>query len=251
MSVSKRFDLTGRKALITGSSRGIGRGIAIALAEAGAEVIVHASREGGKLDETVAEIVKAGGKARGIAADLGDSAQVKRLAAEAGEPDILILNASIQSYQVIDNFTTEEFDRQYTVNMRSSFELISLCLPAMKRRNWGRLIAIGSVNQYKPAARLAIYSSTKSALSNLMNNCAREYSKYGITANDIAPGVIVTDRNSEVLKDEEFSAKIMSLIPAARFGNTDDCAGLALLLCSEAGSYITGADIPVAGGMQL
>ena len=250
-NVMSMFNLAGRTALVTGSSRGIGRAIVLALASAGARVVVHGSRPDANLDRTVAEARAAGSDAAGIAADLGSSAEVKRLIAAAGQPDILVLNASVQSYQTVEQFTAEEFLRQYEINVRSSFELLQGMLPAMKKRRWGRILAIGSVNQYKPAARLAIYSSTKAALDNLMNNCAREYAPFGITVNDLAPGVFVTDRNSEALKDEQFRDRILGLIPAGRFGKLEECAALALLLCSDAGGYITGAEIPVTGGMHL
>ena len=105
--------------------------------------------------------------------------------------------------------------------------------------------------QWKQSPRLCIYASTKSAQVNMIMNCARSYAKFGITANNIAPGVIATDRNKAALDDPAMAEMIMKQIPAARFGTAEDCAGLALLLCSDAGSYITGADIPVAGGMQL
>ncbi len=245
------FDLHGKKALVTGSSRGIGRRIAMALAEAGAEVIVHGSRPGEILEKTAADIRDAGGKAVTVAADLSSEQGMRDLIESCGEVDILVLNASVQSYQLIEDFDAEEFRRQYEVNVRASFELIKAALPGMKKKNWGRILSIGSVNQCKPSPRLAVYSSTKAALMNLILNCARQYSRYGITANNIAPGVILTDRNEAVLKDENFSNELLKTIPAGRFGTVDDCAGIALLLCSDAGAYITGADIPVAGGMDL
>ncbi|MDA3798116.1 MAG: SDR family oxidoreductase [Kiritimatiellae bacterium] len=245
------FDLKGRRALVTGSSRGIGKGIAMALADAGADVIIHASSEGSRMSETVAEIEAAGGKAVGIAADLSDDVQIDELIKKVEHVDILILNASIQSYQNVENFSSEEFQREYKVNLESTFKLIQGFVPSMKDRGRGRIITIGSVNQYKPAYRLSIYSTTKAAQVNLMMNCAKEYASFGITVNNIAPGVILTDRNSGILADEGFRQKILEMVPAGRFGDLTDCAGLALLLSSDAGSYITGTDIPVAGGMQL
>ncbi len=255
MDLNAMFGLTGRVALVTGSSRGIGRALALALAAAGAKVAVHGSHREGPLDQTVAEIRQAGGTAEGLAADLSDSAATRGLVAECrtklGAPDILILNASIQSYQTIEDFTAAEWERQGAVNLRSSFELIQEVLPEMRRKRWGRLLAIGSVNQWRPSPRLAIYASTKAALVNIMLGCARQYAADGVTANNLAPGVIVTDRNREALADDAFREKVLGMIPAGRFGTAEDCAGLALLICSEAGAYITGADIPVAGGMQL
>jgi len=255
MDFKTLFNLDGRCALVTGSSRGIGNAIATALAEAGASVIVHGSRKGGALDAALEAIKAKGGKAAGVAADIGDSAGVASLVSESkaafGHVDILVLNASIQSYQFLEDFTEEEFFRQYNANLKSSFELIKAFLPGMKERSWGRVLSIGSVNQWKPSPKLPIYASSKAALANLVLNCARESSKYGVTANNLAPGVILTDRNREALGDKEYSDKILSMIPAGRFGNVADCAGLALLLCSDAGGYITGADIPVDGGMGL
>ena len=251
----KLFDLTGKTALITGSSRGIGRAIALRFAEAGASVIVHGSRAGEKLSETVAEIKSNGGKAIGIAADLSDSQQISQLVKEVNDTfnsiDILVLNASIQSYMTVEEFDEFEFEKEYAVNLKSSFGLIKAVLPHMKSQKWGRVLSIGSVNQWKQNPRLSVYSTTKSAQVNLIMNCAREYSKYGITFNNLAPGVISTDRNREALVNEEIRLKLIKMIPADRLGSSEDCTGPALMLCSEAGAYITGADIPVTGGMHL
>jgi NAD(P)-dependent dehydrogenase (short-subunit alcohol dehydrogenase family) len=249
------FNLTGKAALITGSSRGIGRAIALKFAEAGANVIVHGSRSGEKLSQTVAEINSAGGKAVEIAADLSESRQVAHLVEEAvntfGGIDILVLNASIQSYMTVEEFDELEFEKEYAVNLKSSFELIKAALPHMKTQKWGRVLSIGSVNQWKQNPRLSIYSTTKSAQVNLIMNCAREYSRYGITFNNLAPGIISTDRNRDALSNEEVRQRLLKAVPAARIGNSEDCVGPALMLCSEAGAYITGADLPVTGGMHL
>ena len=144
-----------------------------------------------------------------------------------------------------------DFDEHFRVNVGSSISLIQAFLPQMQKNKWGRVIALGSVNQWRQSPRLPIYAATKSALSNVMQNCARKYGPEGITFNTIAPGVIATDRNTEALADQEIVDKLLSVIPAKRFGLAEDCAGIALLLASEGGSYITGCDIPVAGGMQL
>ena len=123
--------------------------------------------------------------------------------------------------------------------------------PAMRRNRWGRIVTIGSINQMRPAARLSIYSATKAALLNLTRNCARELAPYGITVNNIAPGVILTDRNATALRDQNLKEAILARIPAGRFATPEEIAGTALLLCGNAAAYLTGAEIPVAGGMQL
>lgn len=165
--------------------------------------------------------------------------------------DILVLNASAQEYMTMENFDIAGYQQMMETNLRSAFLILKDVLPVMAKRKYGRIISIGSVNQSKPASRLAIYSASKAALHNVILNCAREYAIHGITANTISPGVILTDRNTEILKDSAWNGKLRERIPAGRFGSIEDCVGIALLLASEAGSYITGADIPVTGGMHL
>ncbi len=255
MKLENLFDLKGHTALITGSSRGIGRAIAMALAEAGANVIIHGVHAGDNLQNAVQEAAAFNIQAFGVAGDISNQDGVRAMLDECRKlpvtPDILVLNASVQSYQKIEEFTAEECIRQYQTNLMANFSIIKEFIDEMKEKKWGRILAIGSVNQYKPSPLLPIYASSKAALTNLMVNCARQYSQFGITANNLAPGVITTDRNREALKDEAYKQKLINAIPAGHFGTPEDCAGLALLLCSNAGRYITGADIPVAGGMQL
>ncbi|HCE45144.1 MAG TPA: short-chain dehydrogenase [Lentisphaeria bacterium] len=249
------FKLNGRVALVTGSSRGIGLEIAMWLVNAGASMVFHGSRPSDRLDEAVRKAQALGGKAIGIPSDIGDSDANAALVQEAlkvfGHVDILVQNASAQDYMTVEGFTPEEFAREYNCNLRSTFELVKLVLPGMKAQRWGRVVTIGSVNQTRPSPRLAVYSTTKAAIANLVMNLAREHSGHGVTFNNIAPGVILTDRNEKALEDEALRTKLQESIPARRFGSVEDCAALALLLCSDAGGYITGADIPVTGGMHL
>ena len=246
-----RFDLSGRRALVTGSSRGIGKAIAMCLGEAGAEVIFHASQNSEILKKTLAEARERNITCDSIAADLTTGDAVEELGLKAGKVDLLILNASVQKYVPVDEFDAQEFEREFAANVGASFRLIKALLPGMIARGFGRIVAVGSINQWRPAARLAVYAATKSAQTNLILNVAREYAKYGITANNVAPGVIDTDRNHKVLDNPTAAKTLLAAIPAGRFGTPEDCSGLVLLLCSNAGSYITGSDIPVAGGMQL
>lgn len=249
------FNLKGRVALVTGSSRGIGRAIALALAEAGATVAVHGVRRSENLTSIQSQIQANGGKAVAVTGNIGDSGSVAGIVnacrETCGAPDILVLNASVQAYMPIEEISVAEFDREIAANLRSAFELVRAFLPDMKAKGWGRILSIGSVNQWKPSPRLPVYAAIKSALANFIVNCALQYSRYGITANNLAPGVITTDRNAKALSDQEYSEQLRTNIPAGRFGTPEDCAGLALLLCSDAGAYITGEDIAVDGGMHL
>ena len=251
MDIFKSFRLDGRRALVTGSSRGIGRAIARALGQAGAEVIYHGTAPSPKLEEAVAEARADGAAVSSVTADLADPVAVECLAAEVGAVDILVLNASVQKYQSIEKFEPEEFTRQFQVNVAASLKLIEAFLPAMREKEWGRVLVIGSVNHFRPAARLITYSATKSALDNLIRNAAVSHSRYGITFNTLSPGVIATDRNAAALADPEKVRMLLAGIPAGHFGKSEDCVGAALLLCSDAGAYITGANLPVTGGMHL
>ncbi len=245
------FDLTGRTALVTGSSRGIGRAIALTLGEAGASVIFHGTRPAETLEKTLDEARSRGISCRVATGDIGKTEEVAAIVKEAGSPDIVVLNASVQMYLPVMEFEEEEFRRSYDTNLRSAFQFIKAFLPGMRERHWGRFISIGSVNQWKQSPRLPIYASTKSALVNLMMNCARQFAGDGVTFNNIAPGIIETDRNRVTLADPEMVPRLKAQVPAGWFGKPEDCAGAALLFASDAGAYITGADLPVAGGMQL
>lgn len=246
------FDLSGRTALVTGSSRGIGKAAALLLGRAGAHVIFHGVRMSDPLRETVEQAEKEKISCSVVTGNLAEEAKVEKVADECGKKvDILVLNASVQEYMHLRDFDSKEFEREINTNLRSACLLLKRLLPPMQERKWGRVINVGSVNQLRPAARLTVYSATKAALQNLMVNVAKEYAPDGITCNSIVPGIICTDRNRRILSDPAWLPKLQAMVPAGRFGAPEDCAGAILLLASEAGSYITGAEIPIAGGMQL
>lgn len=246
------FDLSGRTALVTGSSRGIGKAAALLLGRAGAHVIFHGVRMSDPLRETVEQAEKEKISCSVVTGNLAEEAEVEKVADECGKKvDVLVLNASVQEYMHLRDFDSKEFEREINTNLRSACLLLKRLLPPMQERKWGRVINVGSVNQLRPAARLTVYSATKAALQNLMVNVAKEYAPDGITCNSIVPGIICTDRNRRILSDPAWLPKLQAMVPAGRFGVPEDCAGAILLLASEAGSYITGAEIPIAGGMQL
>ena len=251
MPMTSLFSLSSRTALVTGSSRGIGRAVAFALGRAGARVHFHGASDSPALREAVAAALAEGIDADAHVADLGDSAACDRLATECADADILVLNASVQSYGHIADFDDAEFARMVDTNLRSSFRLVRAFGPAMGARGWGRIVSIGSVNQGHPAPRLAIYASTKAAQKALMLTAAKEWAAGGVTVNTVTPGVIATDRNAKVLSDPSFAEPLRETVPAGRFGTPEDCAGIVLALCSDACAYVTGADVPVDGGLSL
>ncbi|MCF7838225.1 MAG: SDR family oxidoreductase, partial [Candidatus Marinimicrobia bacterium] len=228
------FDLAGRTALVTGSSRGIGKAIAQILGQAGAQVFVHGSRPSEALDATLAEFRAHGLEAASCCADIADSAANRKLAAEVGPVDILVLNASIQYKTQWTEIDTGQFAAQINTNLRSTIELIQGFAPAMLARGWGRIVVVGSVNQDRQHPELAVYSATKSAGLNLCQNFARQFAPAGVTVNNLAPGVIDTDRNAEALANEAYRQQVLARIPSGVIGVPEDCAGLALVLCSAA-----------------
>jgi NAD(P)-dependent dehydrogenase (short-subunit alcohol dehydrogenase family) len=248
------FDLSGRRALVTGARRGIGRAIAEALAAQGAEVAVHhagTAEEAADACDVVATIAARGGTAVAVAADFADPGAGSRLADEVGAIDILVLNASIEMLEPPENVSTERFDRQIAINLRSPLELLQAILPGMKQRGWGRIVAIGSVQQVKPHPDMLIYAGTKAAQLNWVRNLARHIGPCGVTVNNLAPGAIWTARNDQFLSDPAFRDQMERRIPLGRVGRPDDLVGAAMLLCSDAGRYINGADILVDGGMSV
>jgi gluconate 5-dehydrogenase len=253
--IKEMLSLKGRTALVTGSSQGIGRAIAIALAEAGADVIVHGSKPSGNLDEATAEVRAHGGRVWTVTADLSAPDGPGRLVAEVRRAvpalDILVLNVSVQARKPLPDIGTDEMDWYWRTNFRQAVELIQAFAPAMVERRWGRILTVGSVQQQRPHPQFPIYAALKSAMENLVRNLAVQYGPHGVTVNNLSPGVILTGRNEAALSDPDYAAKVTSKIPVGYFGEARDCAGMALLVCSEAGRYIHGADLPVDGGLRL
>jgi len=246
------FRLNGRTALVTGARREIGRAIALILAGAGARVAVHhagTAEEARDAAAVVAEIRDAGGQAEAFAQDFthDDAGLTLAAAVAAWSPvDILVLNASIELVEDYRAITREHFDRQIAVNLRTTLELLQTLVPAMAERGWGRVVTIGSVQQERPHPSMLVYAGTKAAQLNWTLNLARQFGGQGVTVNNLAPGAILTARNREQMKTE--GAALAARIPAGRLGTPDDLAGAALLLCSDAGRYISGTNLFVDGG---
>lgn len=237
-----------KTALVTGSSRGIGRAIAIALAQDGFEVILHCAGNVAKAEEAKALIEENGGTARIIQADLCNLEATRELAKQAGDVDVLVLNASLQLPKPWKEISQEDCLLQLNCNFTSSLLLIQAFAPAMQEKKWGRIITIGSVQERKPHPNMLIYSASKAAQTNMVQSLALQLAKDGVTVNNIAPGVIYTDRNVAALSDPDYARKVTDSIPVGFYGEPEDCAGMVRLLCSEAGRYITGQSIYIDGG---
>jgi NAD(P)-dependent dehydrogenase (short-subunit alcohol dehydrogenase family) len=250
-----RFRLAGRTALVTGARREIGRAIALALAGAGARLAIHhagTAEEATDAAGVVREIEQHGGQARAFGQDfaLDDAGTNLAAAVTAWAPvDILVLNASIELPEDYRAITRERFDRQIAVNLRTTLELLQALLPPMGDRGWGRVVTIGSVQQIRPHPQMMVYAGTKAAQLNWCWNMARQFGGHGVTVNNLAPGAIHTARNRAQMVTEGEALK--ARIPVGRLGRPDDLAGAALLLCSDAGSYINGQNLYVDGGRSI
>lgn len=240
-----------KTALVTGASRGIGRAIAIRLASDGYRVIVHCAGNVAKAEETKALIEQNGGTAEIITADLTDPVQTKSVIERAGNIDALVLNASLQIKKPWQEITLEDCHNQLICNFVSSMLLIQGAVPKMMEQKWGRIVTIGSVQEAKPHPDMLVYSASKAAQTNMVKSLALQLAGYGITVNNVAPGVIYTDRNVEALSDPEYAKKVTDSIPVRFYGEPEDCAGTVSLLCSDEGRYITGQSIYIDGGKSL
>jgi NAD(P)-dependent dehydrogenase (short-subunit alcohol dehydrogenase family) len=261
--LAARFSMTGRKALVTGGSVSIGREIALAFAEAGADVAIQFSRTAdeafGRSDagaETAAELVSLGVRAAAVEADFGAPKAATDCVREArsrlGGLDVLVVCASIQYRTPFEEITDDEIERQIQINFRATLELFKAVLPEMRANRFGRILTVGSVNQTAPESVLSVYAALKSAQHNLVINLAREYAPLGITINNLSPGLVATERNKWRRTDPEAWRRIEEgSSPMRRAGRPAEMAGPALLLCSEAGSFITGADLQATGGRHL
>jgi NAD(P)-dependent dehydrogenase (short-subunit alcohol dehydrogenase family) len=245
------FDLSGRVALVTGGSKGLGKAMARIFAEAGADIVIS-SRHEDELQSALAEIT-AGTEVRGkyIVADMTDRADVDRLSKEAlnhlGHVDIVVNNAGSNQPQELEKTTDESWDRIIELNLTSGMRLCRAFVPHMKERKWGRMIHISSIMGLASKTGRGVYSGTKAALIGMARAHALELGPFGITVNCIAPGPFLTDLPGSVLSAEE-KAVFARRTALGRWGEPKELAGPALLLASDAGSYITGATLVVDGG---
>ena len=248
MGLKELFDLSGKTALVTGSSRGIGRGIALGLAEYGARLILHGSRPSGALDETLVLAQKLSPGSIAVTGDLSDPAQVDALPCDV---DILVANASIEAQMPWQEFALTEMRREYEVNSVATLRLFQRCYPHMKARGWGRMMVVGSVQERRPHPMKIAYAASKGAQENMVRNIARQVAAEGITVNNLCPGVFATDRNKYMYDDPAYEKAVLDAIPMHLVAEPIDAAGTAVLLASDAGRYITGATIVIDGGLSL
>jgi len=237
-----------KTALVTGSSRGIGRAIAIRLAQDGYKVLLHCTGNLEKAEETGRIIRQNGGVAEVFTADLCELAQTRRLAEQVGAVDVLVLNASLQHRVAWQEITAEDCLAQLNCNFISGMLLIQGVVPHMKAQKWGRIVTIGSVQEKKPHPDMLVYSASKAAQANMVHSLSLQLAADGITVNNVAPGVICTDRNVQALSDPEYAQAVINSIPAGFYGEPEDISGMVSLLCSEEGRYITGQSIFIDGG---
>jgi 3-oxoacyl-[acyl-carrier protein] reductase len=244
--------LTGKIALVTGASQGIGRACALELARAGATVAV-AARNIEKLDAVAAEIAQAGGSAKAYALDVSSEESIKAAAkavlADHGAVHILINNAGITRDGLALRMRLADFDDVLRTNLTGAFLLTQAVISSMMKARWGRVINITSVVGETGAAGQANYAASKAGLIGLTKSLAREFASRGITVNAIAPGFIETAMTG-ALTDEQKTA-ILAQIPLARYGADADIAAAVAYLASEAAGYVTGHTLDVNGGMYM
>lgn len=243
--------LNGKKALVTGSSRGIGAAVAKRLARDGFEVTVCYAGNAEKAQAVADEIIKDGGKAHLLGGNLCDLDDTKKLCDEIGDIDVLVLNASVQIRKKWYDISIDEAQNQLNCNFISSLMLIKAAVPHMKAQKWGRIVTVGSVQEAKPHPDMLIYSASKAAQTNMVRSLALQLANDGITVNNMAPGVIYTDRNTQALSDPDYAKQVTDSIPVGFYGKPEDCAGTVSLLCSDEGRYITGQSIYVDGGKSV
>lgn len=245
------FSLRGRRALVSGGGRGIGRACALALALAGARVTV-VSRTRAQLDETAAQIRAQGGEAQVLAADLGRPAEVESLVEEiyaAGELDILVNNAAISPiYKKAEEVALEEWEQILTVNLTGAFCLLQRVGGRMAARGSGAIVNLTSIGAVRALPRLSAYSATKAALDELTRTLAAEWAGSGVRVNAVAPAYIETEMTAGIQQHPRLRQQVIERTPLGRFGRPEEVAWAVVFLASDAASYITGHTLLVDGG---
>tara|TARA_R110001592_G_scaffold60457_1_gene183827 strand:+ start:2392 stop:3165 length:774 start_codon:yes stop_codon:yes gene_type:complete len=255
MNIKQQFNLENKVAIITGSSKGIGKAIAKGLAENGAQVVIS-SRNQEACDEVVKEFKNEGLKAVGIACHIANEEQrkslVERVISAFGRIDILVNNAAINPvFGPIEEVDPAIFDKIMDVNVKAPWSLSNLVLPHFKANNNGSIINIASVEALTPGFGLGIYSTSKAAILMLTKNQAKEWGRYGVRANAICPGLIKTKFSAALWTNEKMLNKLERSIPSGRMGMPEEIVGLACLLASDAGNYMTGGVYTADGGYMI
>ncbi|MFC0009435.1 SDR family NAD(P)-dependent oxidoreductase [Devosia nitrariae] len=257
------FSLKGRRALITGASRGIAAAIAETLATNGAVVGINysagadaAAGLAGAAEAVERRIAAFGGTAHLLEEDMLQPGAASRLVARMedafGGCDILVVSASMQVHRSFLDMSLEDTLRQLQLNFLSTVELLQALLPMMKARGYGRVLTIGSVQEAAPSPEMPIYAATKAAQVNLVRTLAVEFAPFGITLNNLAPGLVQTDRNAFRRLDPQHWAENVRLAnPMGRAGLPEEMVGAALYLCSDAAAFVTGATLFVTGGGHI
>jgi len=252
MNVLDSFRLDGKVALVTGGSKGLGKVIATALAEAGADVAI-VSRTEAECEATAGEIAHATGRRTSYStADLTDSSQVataiETVQANLGPVDILVNNAGVNTRGLAHELSEEDFDAVVAINLKAPFLCWRILGPQMCQRGWGRVINLGSIMGAVALPGRAPYCSAKAGVANLTRVLALEWAQSGVTVNAICPGPFATDMNKPLLNDPEKYKAFVSKIPMGRWGELDEIAGVAVFLASNAASFVTGSMMYVDGG---
>jgi 3-oxoacyl-[acyl-carrier protein] reductase len=240
-----------RTALVTGASRGIGRAIALELARTGNRVVCCSSSEGAK--DAQVEIERAGGEALAVQADVGDAAAVDAAFAEVeaawGPVEILVNNAGVTADGLIARMSDEQWDRVVQTNLTGAFHTIRRATPKMMRGRWGRIVNVSSVSGHSGAPGQANYAAAKAGLLGLSRAVARELAPRNITCNVVAPGPIVTGMTDGM--PAEWRSAMELTVPLGRLGTTEEVAAVVAFLASEPAGYVTGALVPVDGGLGM
>jgi len=246
---TSRFDLTGQVAVVTGARRGIGRGIAVALAQAGAD-IVAVSRAAAP--ELVDQVERMGRRCAVVSADFADSAEVDRVIPEAtrafGRVDVLVNNAGVGVRKPAVEVTPEDWRRVLQVNLDAVFRLCQDAARQMLPRQRGKIINLASLMSFQGGILIAPYTASKGAVGQLTKLLANEWAPHGVNVNAIAPGYIATDLTRALQEDPARNPAILARLPAGRWGTPDDVGGAAVFLASRASDYVHGHVLAVDGG---
>jgi gluconate 5-dehydrogenase len=252
--MSALFDLTGKVAMVTGASRGLGENFARVLAGAGADLVIT-SRTTDSLEPLVAELTALGRRAHAVALDVRDQASIQNAVAEAvrhfGRIDILLNNAGCNIRKPAAEVTWDDWNTILDTNLRGTFFVAQAVARDMIARRYGRIINIGSVTCVAGYAGLAPYGASRGGVKQLTMSLAHDWGKHGITVNCLAPGWIKTAQNRVLYDDEGWLEYLVERIPLGRPGQAQDLDGTLLLLASDAGRYITGQTILVDGGISI